>query len=91
MKNGQILQNDEMRFFIASAVKKWPDFQNWPWNGQSGNPGTEVITVTFLTPVLTPKKLTLAPAPELIGNLHSDSCLHSKSLKAESILPHKVK
>jgi len=30
MKNGQILQNDEMRFFIASAVKKWPDFQNWP-------------------------------------------------------------
>jgi len=31
-----------------------------------------------------------AAAPELIGNLHSDSYLHSESLKAESILPHEV-
>ena len=50
---------------------------------------TEVIGVTFLTPA--PKKVTPAPAPELIGSLHSDSCLHSESLKAESILPHEVK
>jgi len=37
-----------------------------------------------LTPA--PKKVTpaTAPAPELFGNLHSDSCLHSESLKAES-------
>jgi len=53
--------------------------------------GPEVIGVTFLTPALVPKKVTPAPAPELIGNLHSDSCLHSESLKAESILPHEVK
>jgi len=44
----------------------------------------------FLTPALFPKKMTPAPvpAPELTGNLHSETCLHSKSLKAESILPH---
>jgi len=51
---------------------------------------TEVIGVTFLTPAPVPKKVTPAPAPELIGSLHSDSSLHSKSLKAESILPHEV-
>jgi len=38
----------------------------------------------FFTPAPIPNKVTPAPAPELIGNLHSDSCLHSKSLKAES-------
>jgi len=54
---------------------------------------SEVIGVTFLTPAPVPKKVTLgpAPAPELIGNLHSDSCLHSESLKAESILRHEAK
>jgi len=45
----------------------------------------------FLTPALAPvpKQVTPAPAPapELIGNLHSDSCLHSESLKPESMLP----
>jgi len=45
----------------------------------------------FLTPAPVPKKVTPAPAPEFIGNLHSDSCLHSESLKAESILQHEVK
>jgi len=47
----------------------------------------------FLTSAPVPKKVTPAPAPapELIGNLHSESCLHSESLKAESILPHEVK
>jgi len=52
-----------------------------------------VIGVTFLAPAPVPKKATPAPAPapELIGILHSDSCLHSESLKAESILPHEVK
>jgi len=46
-----------------------------------------------LTPSLVPKKVTPAPVPatELIGNLHSDSCLHSESLIAESILPQEVK
>jgi len=34
-----------------------------------------VIGVTFLTPVP-------APALELIGNLHSDSCLHSEKLES---------
>jgi len=43
----------------------------------------------FLTPA--PKKVTPAPAPKLIGNLHSDSRLNSESLKTESILPHEVK
>jgi len=54
---------------------------------------SEVIGVTFLTPDPVLKKVTPAPAPvpELIGNLHSDSCLHCESLKAESILPHEVK
>jgi len=53
----------------------------------------EVIGVTFFIPAPVPKKVTPAPtpAPELIGNLHSDSCLNSESLKAESILPHGVK
>jgi len=53
----------------------------------------EVIGVTFLTPALVPKKVTPPPAavPELIGNLHSDPCLHSESWKAESVLPHEVK
>jgi len=46
-----------------------------------------VIGVTFLTPAPVPKKVTPAPALELIGNLYSDSSLHSDSLKAESILP----
>ena len=32
-----------------------------------------------------------ALAPELFGNLHSDSCLHSKNLKAMSILPLETK
>ena len=50
-----------------------------------------MIGVTFLTPAPVPKKVTPAPAPELIGNLHSDSCLHSESLKAEFILQHEVK
>ena len=45
----------------------------------------------FLTSAPVPKKVTPAPALVLIGNLHSDSCLHSESLKAESILPHEVK
>jgi len=45
----------------------------------------------FLTPAPVPKKVTPAPALELFGNLHSDSCLHSESLKVESILPHEVK
>jgi len=35
------------------------------------------------------KKLT--PAPEHIGNLHSDSRLHSENLKAASLLPHEAK
>jgi len=54
---------------------------------------SEVIGVTFLAPAPLPKKVTPAPAPapELIGNLHSESRLHSKSLKVESILPHEVK
>jgi len=38
-----------------------------------------------LTPAPVPKEVTPAPAPKLIGNLHSES------LKAESILPHEVK
>ena len=37
-----------------------------------------------------PKNVTPTLAPKLIGNLHSDSCLHSESLKAESILPHQL-
>jgi len=53
----------------------------------------EVIGVTFLTPAPVPKKVTPDPAPalQLIGNLHSQCCLHSESLKAESILPHEAK
>jgi len=47
----------------------------------------EVMGITFLTPAS--KKVT--PAPELVGNLHSDSCLHSERSKAESILLHEVK
>ena len=45
----------------------------------------------FYIPV--PKKLTPAPAlaPELIGNLYTNSCSHSESLKAESIFPHELK
>jgi len=53
--------------------------------------GSEVIGVTILTPAPVPKKVTPAPAPELIGNLYSDSCLPSEILKTESILPHEVK
>jgi len=52
---------------------------------------SEVIGVTFLTPAPVPVPKKVTPAPELIGNLHSDSCLHSESLKAEPILPHEVK
>jgi len=52
---------------------------------------SEGIGVTFLTPAPVPKNVTLAPTPELIENLHSDSCLHFESLKAESILLHEVK
>ena len=37
-----------------------------------------------MTPAPVPTKVT--PAPELIGNLHSDSCFTSESLKAESIV-----
>jgi len=33
-----MLQNDQMRFFMASADKNGQVFQNWPWNGKSGNP-----------------------------------------------------
>jgi len=33
-KNGQILQNGQIRFFMASAVKKWPNISKlamkWP-------------------------------------------------------------
>jgi len=33
-KNGKILQNGQMRFFMASTVKKWPKFSKlaiqWP-------------------------------------------------------------
>ena len=50
---------------------------------------SQVIGVTFFTPAPVPKKVT--PAPELIRNLHSDSCLHSESLKAEFIFPHEAK
>jgi len=50
----------------------------------------EVIGVTFLTPAPVPKNVTPAPALELIGNFHSDICLHSESLKADSILPNEV-
>jgi len=42
----------------------------------------QVIGVTFLTP---------APAPDLIENLHSHSCLNSENLKAMYILPHEAK
>ena len=44
------------------------------WNSVAT--AAEVIGVTFLTPAPVPKKVTPAPdpAPELIGNLHSDSC-----------------
>jgi len=42
----------------------------------------------FFTPGAVPKRVTSAPAPELFGNLHSNSCLHSENLKAMSILPH---
>jgi len=45
----------------------------------------------FLTPAPVPKKVTPAPALELIRNLHFDSCLHSEIMKAECILPHEVK
>jgi len=37
-KKGQISQNGQMRFFMASAVKNGQICRNWPWNGQSGNP-----------------------------------------------------
>jgi len=57
----------------------------------SNQPPAEVIGVTFFTPAPVPKNVTPDPAPELIGNLHSDSCLHSKSLKVEFILLHDVK
>ena len=39
----------------------------------------------FFDSCFDPKKVIPAPASELIGNLHTDSCLHSESLKAESI------
>jgi len=36
IKKSQILQNGQMRFFIANAVKKWPKFSKlamkWPGN-----------------------------------------------------------
>jgi len=32
-KIGQMLQNGQMRFFMASAVKNCQIFRNWPWNG----------------------------------------------------------
>jgi len=44
-----------------------------------GTRSAEVIGVTFLTPAPVPKKVTPAPAPALIGSLHSDSCLHSET------------
>jgi len=50
-----------------------------------------VIGLTFFTPAPVFKDVNPDPALELIGNLHSDSCLHSESLKTESILPHEVK
>jgi len=50
-----------------------------------------MIGATFLTPAPVLENVTPAPAPVLIGNLHSDSCFPSESLKAESILPHEVK
>jgi len=49
-----------------------------------------VIGITVLTPVLS-KKVTPAPAPKFIKNLHSASCLRSENLKAVSILPHEAK
>jgi len=41
----------------------------------------EVTGVTFFDSAPVPNKVTPAPAPELIGSLHSDSCLHSETLK----------
>ena len=41
-----------------------------------------------MTPV---PKVTLAPALDLIENLHSNSCLYSENSKAMYILLHEVK
>jgi len=40
-KKCQILQNGQMCFFMASAVKNWPNFSKLAMkrNGQYGNPG----------------------------------------------------
>jgi len=56
-KNGQILQNGQMRFFTASAVKNGQIFRNWPLNCQSVNPGRACFTyssvhVSTLHPLL---------------------------------------
>jgi len=46
----------------------------------------EVIGVTFFDTCSCSEKVTPAPTLELFGNLHSDSYLHTKILKAMSIL-----
>ena len=43
-KKWPILQIGQMRFFMASTVKNGQIFRNWPWNSQSGNPGTTSVT-----------------------------------------------
>jgi len=40
-KSGQIVQNDQMRFFIASALQKWPNFLKLAMKWPSGNPAIE--------------------------------------------------
>jgi len=50
----------------------------------------EMIGVTFFDSYSCSKKVTPGPAPDLIENLHSDSCLHSEYLKAMYILPHEA-
>jgi len=80
-------------------VAKTSDNINFYQNIRSGNTclnllhsnRAEVIGLTFFTPAPVFKDVNPDPALELIGNLHSDSCLHSESLKTESILPHEVK
>jgi len=41
-----------------------------------------------VTPGFVPKIVASTPAPELIGNLNFDSCLHAENLKAVCIFPH---
>jgi len=37
--------------YVASTLQKWPNFWNWPWNCQSGNP----------VPLFAARKLFLKP------------------------------